>query len=489
MSGLTLSPVGLLLATATSVSNVFADVSRKKVMERNELVAATFWVRVFAALVFTVAIVAYMFAGSPPVIHVPVPLTASDIKDLPSFSARLKRQSDEVSRFIVSRLSETNRQMVAAFNGSASDAAPLLASLLRDLNGTNVIRGTLIYEERRFAGVKLSTETHHLMAQRPQSKLSTLLNNVLPQNESRAYLNLLLLEDAYPQEIAKDHNCGLFGTASLSVSPMVAFLIYLTIDVVLIGFAQILLMRALQISPMSLCIPFMAFTPVFLIPTSFIVNGEMPPWFKLLGVGLIVVGSLAMHRKLFSEGWTAPIKVVIREKGSRYILLVAFILSLTNPIEKRLVTMSDPATNAFSYCVGLVLLFAVLAIVRRADLRVVMRTAPRWAVLAGVMDAAALLLQFLTYSYLDVVITVSIKRAGIVLSVLSGWLIFREREITDKLIAASVMLGGVLILYLPLQAAGALVLTAVVSVGMGAALYVTRRRATVPAKAESGIPK
>jgi drug/metabolite transporter (DMT)-like permease len=102
-----------------------------------------------------------------------------------------------------------------------------------------------------------------------------------------------------------------------------------------------------------------------------------------------------------------------------------------------------------------------------------MRTTPRWAVLAGVMDAAALLLQLLTFSYLAVVITISIKRAGIVLSVLAGWLIFREREITDKLIAALTMLGGVLILYLPLNATQALLLTGLVLAGTAAALYAT----------------
>ena len=143
--------------------------------------------------------------------------------------------------------------------------------------------------------------------------------------------------------------------------------------------------------------------------------------------------------------------------------------------------MSDPATNAFSYCVGLVLLFAILAFLRRADLRAPMRIAPKWAVLAGVMDATALLLQFLTYSYLAVVITVSIKRAGIVISVLSGWLIFREREITDKLIAAFVMLGGVLILYLPVTARDATGLTFAVLIGMAVALYLTHQRPAAPA--------
>jgi drug/metabolite transporter (DMT)-like permease len=341
MPELTLSPIGLLLAAATSVSNVLADVSRKKVVDRNELVAATFWIRIFAALVFTIALVARLFSGTVPVIR---------------------------------------------------DGGPL------------------------------------------------------------------------------------FGISAVTMAPIAVFLIYLAIDVALIGCAQLLLMRALQVSPMSLCIPFMAFTPVFLIVTGYVMIGELPSWIKLLGVGLIVIGSLVMHRRLFAEGWAAPLKAILREKGSRYILLVALILSVTNPIEKRLVTMSDPLTQAFSYCVGLCILFAILVWARHADCRSVMRSTPRWVVLAGVMDAAALLLQFFTFSYLAVVITISIKRAGIVLSVLAGWLIFRERQITDKLIAASVMLGGVLILYLPLNATEALLLMGLVLAGAIVALVVTHPR-------------
>ncbi len=341
MPEVTLSSLGLLLATATSVGNVLADVSRKKVVGRNELVAATFWIRVFAALAFTIAVIARLYAGTVPIIR---------------------------------------------------DGGPL------------------------------------------------------------------------------------FGILGFTIPPLAVFLIYLSLDVALIGCAQLLLMKALQVSPMSLCIPFMAFTPVFLIGTGYVMIGELPSWIKLVGVVLIVAGSLLMHRRLFAEGWWAPARAIVREKGSRYILLVALILSLTNPIEKRLVTMSDPLTQAFSYCAGLCVLFAILAWARHAECGAVMRTTPWWAVLAGAMDAAALLLQFLTYSYLAVVITVSIKRAGIVLSVLAGWLIFREREIGDKLIAASVMLGGVLILYLPLNAVQTLLLAGCVLTGAAVTLRATRSR-------------
>jgi len=58
-----------------------------------------------------------------------------------------------------------------------------------------------------------------------------------------------------------------------------------------------------------------------------------------------------------------------------------------------------------------------------------------------------------------------------------GWLVFKERDIGDKLIAASVMLIGVLIIYLPLTFIQGLMIATTAVAGMVAALYFTRTRA------------
>lgn len=268
----------------------------------------------------------------------------------------------------------------------------------------------------------------------------------------------------------------LFGIASLHLSAMPTFLIYLTLDVALITCVMWLYFRALQISPLSLCVPFLAFTPVFLIPSAFVVLGEIPPPLKLMGVLLIVIGSLVMHRRLFAVSWMAPVQAIIEEKGSRYMLIVAFLFSITNPLDKKLVLMSDVFTESLAYGLGLVLAFFLLGKFQRADFGAAIRANIKWVALAGLFDAVSLLFQLASYSYIQVVIAVSIKRAGIILSVLAGWLFFREREITDKVIAASVMFCGVLILYLPLevwQAWGMLLLTLA---GMSLALYMTRNQ-------------
>ena len=151
----------------------------------------------------------------------------------------------------------------------------------------------------------------------------------------------------------------LFGLFQLA--PLPTFFIYLVLDVGLITIVMWLYFRALQISPLSMCVPFLAFTPVFLIPSTYIILGQKPEPIKLLGVVLIVVGSLAMHRQLFAVGWLAPVKAVLEYKGSRYMLIVALIFSLTNPLDAKLVKMSDVFTESFAYGVGLCISFYLLA--------------------------------------------------------------------------------------------------------------------------------
>jgi drug/metabolite transporter (DMT)-like permease len=268
----------------------------------------------------------------------------------------------------------------------------------------------------------------------------------------------------------------LFGIEALHLAPIPTFFIYLLLNVVMITAVMWLYFRALQISPMSMCVPFLSFTPVFLIPTGFLILGQVPSPLKAVGVLLIVIGSLVMHRKLFALGLLAPVKAVIREKGSRYMLLVSLIFAITNPIDAKLVMMSDVFTEAFAYGTGLSISFWLMTRIKGGDFGAASKANWKWISLAGLLDAVSLLFQLASYTYIAVVITVSIKRAGIVLAVFSGYLFFHERGITDKVIAASVMFCGVLVLYLPVDAVQAIAIAAATLAGMFVALYLTREK-------------
>src|SRR5262249_2367815 len=103
-------------------------------------------------------------------------LSSSGIIDQPGFTAKLANASDPVSRFL---------------REQAKTDAP--AELIKSLN--LVLAGPSIYEKARFADVKLRPDTRQLLQQNPTGY-------------QLARLNKLLLEDAYPAELAKSSETG-----------------------------------------------------------------------------------------------------------------------------------------------------------------------------------------------------------------------------------------------------------------------------------------
>ena len=240
-----------------------------------------------------------------------------------------------------------------------------------------------------------------------------------------------------------------FGMEVLHLSNESVFTAYLLLDVVGIALAALLYYRALQIAPLSLCAPFLAFTPVLLVPMSWIILHETPTLPKLLGAMLVVIGSMLMYRQMFAVGFLAPLRAIVKEPGSRYSLLTACLFSLTNPIDKKLVLMSSPAFDAIAYGAGLVVVFAILTTWQHSPLMKTFRARPKAIVAAGLLDGIALLALLVAYRYSDIVVTISVKRTGILIAVLFGWLVFKERDIRDRLLGSGVMLLGVLVLYTP----------------------------------------
>jgi signal peptidase I len=113
-------------------------------------------------------------------------LTAGELIDLPGLANKLRQQSDPVSAYLWSRLSEPTRQALAGRTAGVT-AQALADALVADLN--RVIAGEPIFERQRFAGIAFSKDTESRLARNPTGL-------------GRARLNRLLLQDAYPAEIA-----------------------------------------------------------------------------------------------------------------------------------------------------------------------------------------------------------------------------------------------------------------------------------------------
>lgn len=204
-----------------------------------------------------------------------------------------------------------------------------------------------------------------------------------------------------------------------------------------------LYMKAIKMSPLSLCIPFLSFTPVFMLFTGFIILGEMPNLWGGLGILLVVAGSYVINVNKVKDGYLAPFGAIITQPGSLLMLVVSVMFSFMAVLGKMAILHSSPTFFGFLFLTSLNLItlavFPLLGKVRWKRL-LTMYTAGLWV---GLMLFFHVLCHTLAIGMVEAVYMIAVKRMSILLSVVYGWLVFREIEIRHRLMGASLMFVGV----------------------------------------------
>jgi len=267
-----------------------------------------------------------------------------------------------------------------------------------------------------------------------------------------------------------------FGIPFLHWSPAVTFGAYMVALTAILGYASWAHLKAFQLSALSTTAPLLSFTPVFVIFTGWVGFGEVPSWTKVLGIVLIVAGAFAIHIDLLAESWLSPFKALVGETGSRYMMAVALLYAISGPIEKRVVLMSGAFTEALAYAFGTMALFFALSLAFRVDPRTPFRQEPWTVFWLACSDVLVLVTQLVAAALMPVVVGISLKRAGTIVIVLLGWLWFKEKGISRKLLGSAIMVVGVLLIYLPIGFVEALLVTAA---GLGILVPLAIRARTV----------
>ncbi len=223
--------------------------------------------------------------------------------------------------------------------------------------------------------------------------------------------------------------------------------------------ALILYMEALKSSPLSLSIPFLAFTPVFIILTGWTILGEKITATGLLGILFTVTGAYCLHFKAGRKQWSAPFKAIMREKGSRLMLAVAAIYSLTSVLGKRAILHSEPFFFAcFYFCLlGLVVPVVVFSArwIGIGSLKGLAATGTlgrqgrifSW-IAVGIAQAIMVLSHMWAIHLVNAAYMIAVKRTSLLFSVVYGKVIFDEIDFRERLSGAGLMVIGVAIIVL-----------------------------------------
>lgn len=209
--------------------------------------------------------------------------------------------------------------------------------------------------------------------------------------------------------------------------------------------------RAIKTADLSLTVPLVTLTPLFLLVTSPIIVGEWPTQFDAIGVILLIVGSYVLNFKP-TQGFTlAPLQAIMTNPGSRTMVGVAFLWSITSNFDK-VGTLNSSSLfwgmSLFATVAMGMVPFVVQRILQNGLQSVThpLKGQAKFVILAGVFIAIGVSLQFTALTMAPVAQVVAVKRMSALISVGLGYVLFGETDLRERLLGAAIMVSGVAIM-------------------------------------------
>lgn len=240
-----------------------------------------------------------------------------------------------------------------------------------------------------------------------------------------------------------------FGLVLIGQKPVVVgpgFWPALVGTTVVLTLSSVLMFKAIGSADLSQSVPLLSLTPLFLLVTSPIIVGEKPHPMGILGVVLIVVGSYRLFLDPSRGGFWAPFRTLLRERGSRYMLIVAFLASIGGNLDKVGVINSSPAAwglavhSAASATLGMIMLFKI------PDAGEQICRHWRRLALLGTLLGVMMITQMIAILMTQVPYLIAIKRTSVIMSSLWGFWFFKEKAAGRRLWAVLLMVAGVFVI-------------------------------------------
>ena len=213
--------------------------------------------------------------------------------------------------------------------------------------------------------------------------------------------------------------------------------------------ANVLFLRAVEVSPLSRTVPFLALGPVFTTLAGVPFLHEMPSSGQLVGIGLVVMGALLVNADRGSaRSLGAMIDALRTERGSVLMIAVAFLWSLALIADKLALNYASKATHALVQTGGVGGLLVAYMVVRRRTAELT-GARHRFPILLAAAGAATLAtaFQLMALERLLAALVETLKRAvGLLSALVVGRLAFRESISRAQIVSIVILIAGTVLL-------------------------------------------
>lgn len=232
-----------------------------------------------------------------------------------------------------------------------------------------------------------------------------------------------------------------------SASFDIAFLKISAINGMILSVAFLLFMNSLKSTDVSFAVPFTALSPVFMLFLTPILIGERASLNGSAGVVLVALGAYILNAKGGAGGALGPVRAAMRDRGVMLMICVAFLWSITATVDKMALKHATPLlyiTVFYIFTAVWLMINALLKCRKTAAAEIRSNILPLAALgffwgLSGTAYILAIKSTMVSY-------VVAVKRMNALFTVLLGALLFKEKNLRERLLGAVLMVAGVAII-------------------------------------------
>jgi len=211
--------------------------------------------------------------------------------------------------------------------------------------------------------------------------------------------------------------------------------------------AMLLYVRAIRDYPLAHTVPYLAFTPVLVVLSGWLVLGETVSKPGMLGILLIVAGSWLLNCQPLDRPapstLSVQLKTIVAAPGARLMLGTAAIYAVTSVGGKAAMQWLPPHQfGAFYFSVLGILTLIIVGLRKPSALRIHRFGAVPLLMVAGCM-ALMVVTHFLALAEIEAAYMIAVKRSSLLFGILYGAMLFQERHLARNLVAGSLMVIGV----------------------------------------------
>ncbi len=178
---------------------------------------------------------------------------------------------------------------------------------------------------------------------------------------------------------------------------------------------------------------------IFSMMMGVFILGENMTWAKAAGAFLVMVGLLLVNRKKDSDVKGSSAKVII------YALLCCFFNSVSGTMDKALMKYMTSGQLQFWFMLFMSVIYGITLFARKEKISFAKLGKNYWIPLMSLSLVLGdrLLFEANASPLSSVTVMTVIKQSSVIMTVLLGWLIYKERNILYKLMCCLIVLAGI----------------------------------------------